>query len=77
MSSCFGAMIRGMLKVPAGAAVWGTFGIDPEAERTPPVRKPARRDARGLGAFAVAIVVEMRAMVREKKARVKVVTEYN
>ncbi len=31
--------------------------MGPEAERTPPVRRPARRDARGLGAEVVAMVV--------------------
>ena len=29
--------------------------MGPEVERTPPVRRPARREARGLGAGAAAI----------------------
>lgn len=48
--------MRGMLKdVLPGATVWGTWPVGPEAERTPPVRRPARREARGFGAWAVAI----------------------
>lgn len=31
--------------------------LEPEVERTPPVRRPARREARGLGAEVVAMVV--------------------
>jgi len=34
---------REMLKEPPRAAVWGTLR---EEERTPPVRRPARREAR-------------------------------
>lgn len=48
-----------MLNVPAGAAVWGTFPTGPETERTPPVRRPARRAARLLGAEAVAISMQV------------------
>lgn len=44
---------RGMLKEPAGAAVWGTLA---EEERTPPVRRPARSEAR-LFEFAVVIAL--------------------
>lgn len=33
--------------------------MGPEAERTPPVRRPERRDARGLGAAVVAIAVQV------------------
>lgn len=43
-----------MLKDPPGAAVWGMVA---EVERTPPVRRPARRDARGL-VFAMVIGVD-------------------
>lgn len=41
-----------MLNEPPGAAVWGMLD---EVERTPPVRRPARSEARGFGAGAVAI----------------------
>jgi hypothetical protein len=44
---------RGTLKEPAGAAVWGTLA---EEERTPPVRRPARSEAR-LFEFAVVIAL--------------------
>jgi hypothetical protein len=43
---------RGTLKDPPGAAVWGMV-VD--ADRTPPVRRPARREARELGVGAVVI----------------------
>jgi hypothetical protein len=39
-----------MLKDPAGAAVWGMLV---EVDLTPPVRRPARRDARGVGAVGM------------------------
>lgn len=41
-----------MLKEPPGAAVWGMFA---EVDRTPPVRRPERSDARGFGTEAVVI----------------------
>jgi hypothetical protein len=47
-----------ILNDPPGAAVWGMLA---DVERTPPVRRPARSEARGLGADAVGMV-EMVAM---------------
>jgi hypothetical protein len=47
---------RGTTKDPPGAAV---FGVVVEAERTPPVRRPARREARGFGGGAVVIAIEI------------------
>jgi hypothetical protein len=47
--------MRGMLKVPVGAAVCG-IETGPEAERTPPVRRPERSEARGLGAAVVIVL---------------------
>ena len=44
----------GMLNEAPGAAVCGAM----EAERTPPVRRPARRDARWVGAGAEAMGAE-------------------
>lgn len=41
---------RGTLKEAAGAAV---CGMDAEADRTPPVRRPERREARGFGGAVV------------------------
>jgi hypothetical protein len=46
---------RGTLNEPPGAAVCGTLA---EVDRTPPVRRPLRREARGLGAGAVDITVQ-------------------
>ena len=40
---------RGMLKEPDGAAVWGMLARGLEADRTPPVLRPARREARVVG----------------------------
>jgi hypothetical protein len=48
------------LNDPPGAAVWGMLA---DVERTPPVRRPARSEARGLGADAVGMV-EMAAIER-------------
>jgi hypothetical protein len=45
--------MREMLKLPPGAAVWGMCD---EVERTPPVRRPARREARLFWGAAVVIV---------------------